>query len=408
MVKISWSGVLKKKEICFISPMFFNCIGGMETHAYEFIKVFAGDKEFPIKSILVKKFDRDGIPVPNYEDRDDPGEANSVSKKIKKLTQRALTGDFKEDAKKIMDTRDIENTVFFLNSPTWLPSFEIIKKKYPETKLILRSGGNDIVAGWIANETNDRKSLEESRSRVVEIINQYVDYCIVNSEYSAGRTKSAGVNENKIVKVIGGVDCSAFQPSKSAARLRITILTTARLVKFKGFEYSIKAVKEVIKKRDLDVHYMIVGDGPERSTIERLSGGGLENRLSILGAQRIEDMPEYYSKADIFLHLPIYLERHERGSSYIHTETMGRCLCEASSSGLPIVSARVGGVPEIVDDNDTGYLVPEKDYISASKKLLELILNFDKRIEMGNKGRKKAGRYFDWKVVFEQYRKMFV
>lgn len=399
---------MKKKEICFVSPMSFNRIGGMETHAYEFIKAFTDDKEFPIKSILVKKFDRDGIPVPDYEDRDEPGEVNSVSKKIKKLTQRALTGNFAEDARKIMDTQDMENTVFFLNSPTHLPLFEIIKKKYPEAKLILRSGGNDIVAGWIADETDDRTSLEESRYRIVKLINQYVDYCIVNSEYSAGRTKSAGVDENRIVKVIGGVDCRAFQPSKGAVHPRITILTTARLVKFKGFEYSIKAVKEVIKKRDLDVHYMIVGEGPERSTIERLSRGGLDNRLSVLGARRIEDMPGYYSKADIFLHLPIYLERHERGSSYIHTETMGRCLCEASSSGLPIVSARVGGVPEIVDDNDTGYLVPEKDYISASKKLLELILNPDKRIEMGNRGRKKAERYFDWKIVFGQYRKLFV
>jgi len=106
-------------------------------------------------------------------------------------------------------------------------------------------------------------------------------------------------------------------------------------------------------------------------------------------------MPAHFRTADIFLHMPIHLEKHERGSSYIHTETMGRCLCEASASGLPIVASRVGGVPEIVQDAETGFLVPERDYITAANRLVELIHNSTTRLAMGAKGRTRVINRFN-------------
>src|SRR3989338_7900317 len=115
-------------------------------------------------------------------------------------------------------------------------------------------------------------------------------------------------------------------------------------------------------------------------------------------------MPAHFRTSDIFLHMPIHLDKHERGSSYIHTETMGRCLCEASASGLPIIASRVGGVPEIVKDGETGFLVSERDYTTASNRLIELIHNPQKRISMGSKGRELAETLFDWSIVFQNYR----
>ena len=105
--------------------------------------------------------------------------------------------------------------------------------------------------------------------------------------------------------------------------------------------------------------------------------------------------------------MPIHLEKHERGSSYIHTETMGRCLCEASASGLPIVASRVGGVPEIVQDGETGFLVPERDYVTAADRLVELIRNSTMRCAMGTKGRTRAETFFDWSIIFQIYQGLF-
>ena len=393
-----------KKNICFVSPKFSSHIGGMETHAYEFARAFVGHPDFPISRILIKENVTDGISAPNkclYGP-----EQKQTAKDLKWHITKSLTGDFQKDAITILAGQNPENTIFYLNSPTWLPSLVIIKQNYPKTRIIVRSGGNDIVAGWIGNEIDVTSNLEDSRIKLVDMINKYVDYFVVNSQYSYNRTAAVGVAPNKLVKVIGGVDCARFYPSTKSSISVVNVLTAARLVKFKGFEYSLEVIEQA-KARGYVFKYTIIGDGPERANIEHIiAEKGLDN-VNLLGAQRIEDMPNYFRAADIFLHMPIYLEKRERGSSYIHTETMGRCLCEASASGLPIIASCLGGIPEIVLDGETGFLVREKDYVAATDRLVELIQNRAKRQVIGQKGRMRAETFFDWSIIFKEYRGLF-
>ena len=392
------------KQICFISPKFSSHIGGMETHAYEFARAFARHQEFPISKIFVKDLVTDGIPTPG-DSLVLPAQA-PTNKDLEVLVSRSLTGNFERDAETILANQDSNNTIFYLNSPTWLPSLVLIKQIYQQTRVIVRSGGNDLIAGWIGDETDTTRSLEDSRARVVDLINKYVDKFIVNSQYSYHRAVSVGVKTEKIVKVVGGVDCNTFYPATTSSRETVNILTAARLVAFKGWEYSLQAVEQATRQGE-HFQYHILGDGPERGNIERIVADRRLNNVYLLGAQKIEDMPVHFRTADIFLHMPIHLEKHERGSSYIHTETMGRCLCEASASGLPIVASRVGGVPEIVQDGETGFLVPERDYVTAADRLVELIRNSTMRRVMGTKGRTQAETFFDWSIIFQIYQGLF-
>jgi len=388
------------KSICFISPKFFNCIGGMETHAYEFAHEFAGHKEFPISKIFVKDLVNDGILAPeNSASTSKPG---SINLSLELLISKSLTGDFNRDATIIRSDHDPNNTIFYLNNTTWLPAIAYIKETHPKTQVIVRSGGNDIIAGWIGDETNTNRDLESSRADIVELVNKYVDYLIVNSQYSYDRTISVGVNPHRLVKVLGGVDCNAFYPSTIPSKEEVKVLTAARLVAFKGWEYSLQVVKQATQL-GANFQYIILGDGPEKERIQNIVTNLRLDNVILIGARRIEDMPFYFRTSDIFLHMPIHLDKHERGSSYIHTETMGRCLCEASASGLPIIASRVGGVPEIVKDGETGFLVSERDYTTASNRLIELIHNPQKRISMGAKGRELAETLFDWSIVFQKY-----
>jgi len=397
-----------KKQICLISPKFSNHIGGMETHSYEFARAFSVDLEYPIVSILIKESVNDGIPAPSIEEQDSINGKNSIKKNLDALVNQSLTGNFEKDAHTILNGYDVENTIFYLNSPTWLPSLKLIKKANPDTRVIVRSGGNDIMAGWIGDETDTSRKLEESRELIVEMINTYVDILITNSNYSYNRSLSAGVNPERLVKVIGGVDCNSFYPNRNNnMKTTIDIITSARLVEFKGFEYSISAVKELVDNGINNIHYTLIGDGPEKNRIEKIVSNGLSEYVTMLGARRIEDMPYYFRQADIFLHMPVYLEKHERDSSYIHTETMGRCLCEASASGLPIVAAKVGGVPEIVQDANTGFLVVEKDYKDAAKRLTQLVVNHGLRKSIGLNGRKRAEMMYSWQLVFDKYKQIF-
>ncbi|MGV8162445.1 MAG: glycosyltransferase family 4 protein [Candidatus Nanoarchaeia archaeon] len=402
-----------KRNICFISPKFSQHIGGMETHAYEFAKAFISDYDFPMSSIFIKKVITDGIAVPCLEDQDGINhEINGTdlsSSKIEKLVKPVLTGDFIKDASILTENCDLDKTIFYLNSPTWLPSVKLIKDAHPNTKIIVRSGGNDIIAGWIGDEDNMLSSLLESRRKIVDMINNYADVLIVNSDFSYARTLEVGIFPDKMIKLIGGVDCSSFYPSKEKKIDEpVKILTTARLVKFKGFEYSIAAINELVKKGVKNISYDIVGDGPERTNLVSLiSEYGLSEFIKLRGVKRIDEMPDIYRSADIFLHMPVLLEKNERGSSYIHTETMGRCLCEASASGIPVVASAVGGMPEIIDNNITGILVGEKNFKEAASGLYELINDRNKRIQLGNNGRSKVERLFDWDIIFKKYKEIF-
>ncbi|MEK6858266.1 MAG: glycosyltransferase family 4 protein, partial [Nanoarchaeota archaeon] len=109
----------------------------------------------------------------------------------------------------------------------------------------------------------------------------------------------------------------------------------------------------------------------------------------------------------IFLHLPVLLRKYERGSSYIHTETMGRSYCEASASGLPAIGTSVGGVAEIIKAGHSGFLVEESDFVSAAQYLVRLIDNAELRLKMGQNARRLACQKFDWKIIFDQYIALF-
>lgn len=395
-----------KREICFVSPKFSDHIGGMETHAYEFAKGFVHDVDYPLRKILIRDYVTDGVEAPAREVQDSLNGSNSTHHSIEGLVEKSLTGNFPEDSARMIDGYDLRRTLFYFNSPTWLPAAAQIKKHYPQAKVVVRSGGNDFMAGWIGSEDDSDAPLEDSRRALIELINNLSDVLIVNSSYSARRAASVGIPEQKIVTILGGVDCNAFYPC-SRDQKEITIFTAARLIPFKGLLYSIRAVQKAADQSPLEVRYDILGDGPQRAELEDIGQTLLGDRFKILGSRRIEQVPDYYRKADIFLHLPVHLEKKERGSSYIHTETMGRSLCEAAASGLPVIASDVGGIPEVVMTGRTGYLVAERDVEAASMALLRLIQQQDLRNKMGTAARRHAQVHFDWNVIFSKYKEVF-
>ena len=386
---------MNKEKICFIEPKFLKSIGGVETHGYEFVRHFLRDKEFQIDKIFSKKEVNDGI---NLEIKNNPMEAKTI---------RKLSGNFKKDAETILNNTPKDTKIYFFNNPNWLPITEYLKKSKSDLKIFVRSGGNDIMAGWVGNENSKKEPLLKNRRLLVNLINNYVNLLIVNSDFSRKRMISVGINPKKIKIVIGGVDCNLFKPAKYKSKKVTKISYWGRWVEFKGLEFALRAIKEVYKQNK-NIKFIMIGDGPERNKIIKLIHKlNLNKIVDFKGLVEFRKIPSLVRDSEIFLHLPIYLKKKEMGSSYIHTETMGRTYCEAISSGMVCVVSNVGGGPEIIENQKSGFVVSEKDYHSAANKILNLIESEKLRKKMGIYGRNIALKKFDWKILIDKYKEIF-
>jgi glycosyltransferase involved in cell wall biosynthesis len=177
-----------------------------------------------------------------------------------------------------------------------------------------------------------------------------------------------------------GVDAERFNPAWRSAewRERLTggrpdatiLLSVGRLAAEKRLDLLAPALAHLLP----GCHLAIVGRGPAEEEV-RAEFAGLP--VTFLGPLFGDDLSRAYASADIFA-LPS------------PTETLGLVALEAMASGLPVVAARAGGVPDLVADGQTGLLCPPEDAASIMSALRTLIENEEMRQRMGAAGRARA------------------
>lgn len=188
---------------------------------------------------------------------------------------------------------------------------------------------------------------------------------------------------------------------------RTVILFVGRVCPEKGVHVLVEAMQRVAEQRD-DVVLLVVGGfsqqppsplwvqrrGEQFAEIEVLKPdyknhlerlvGGLGDRVRFLGKLPHEDLPAYYGLADIFVHPAVW------------QEPFGMTLTEAMGCGLPVVSTRSGGIPEIVVDGETGLLARSGDPETLADAILDLAANPLRRSEMGKRGFERLREKFTW------------
>jgi glycosyltransferase involved in cell wall biosynthesis len=165
-------------------------------------------------------------------------------------------------------------------------------------------------------------------------------------------------------------------PHVTTARV---IGTAGRLVPIKGIVYLIRALAS-LRTEIPDLRLEIAGSGPERSTIENeIRSHGLTDCVTFLDWQA--ELLPVFARWDIFV-LPS-LE-----------ESFGIAALEAMAAGLPVVATAVGGVPELVEDGRTGWLVPPANPNALADRLRGLLLDPEERRAMGAAGQARARESF--------------
>lgn len=194
---------------------------------------------------------------------------------------------------------------------------------------------------------------------------------------------------NKIVVVHCGVDSSVFVPRTHASSNSLfTIVCVARLEQKKGHTYLVEACAQ-LKAQGLSFRCLLVGDGEERSQIEgQIKRLGLEDSVILLGQQPRSRVTELLAEADAVV-LPSVTTAKGR------QEGIPVALMEALAAELPVVASAISGIPELVEDGQTGLLVPERDPTALAAALARLQNDRDLGRRLGAAGRLKVQREFD-------------
>jgi len=196
-----------------------------------------------------------------------------------------------------------------------------------------------------------------------------------------------------------GVDMSlfTFQPRMDTEKIKASqrvIITTSRLVEKNGVDVLIRAVLEV-KKIVPAIKCYIIGDGPERSALEKLTNElGLSRDIIFLGSIPYEEIPFYLHKADVFV-------RPSR------SEGMGNSFVEALSVGVPIIGTQVGGIPDIIKEGITGIFCRVDDPTDVAKKILMLLNDASLVAHMRQNGRHLVEKKFLWDTIARSYSELF-
>ena len=217
----------------------------------------------------------------------------------------------------------------------------------------------DLIAG--ANEDNMRYALENGGHSDVATVFRYGN--LIHSSHWQDPNMRAGTDTN--LEELGLKD-EKF------------VLTVARLEPMKCVEATISVVAELIRRNHC-IKGLIVGDGILRKELEKLAIAlGVENAVIFAGNRTQEWIASVLPRAAVII-----------------SPHMGRALVEAALAGVAIVAYDYDWQREVVDDGQTGYLVPNKDRIALCDKAEDVLNNPVKGNEMGKKGREKILKMMD-------------
>ena len=158
------------------------------------------------------------------------------------------------------------------------------------------------------------------------------------------------------------------------------LLFLSNLIKSKGVFVLLKALK-ALNDKGIAFHCNIVGGEGDISLIKlnhKINDLNLKNCVTYLGKKYGDDKYKIFQSSDIFV-LP----------TFYHNECFPLVILEAMFHSLGVISTYEGAIPEIIDDNETGYLVEKQDSVDLANKIQQLIENPSLRKSMGEKGRRK-------------------
>ncbi len=264
-------------------------------------------------------------------------------------------------------------------------------------RILLHLGGPEIV--FYSEDWKNEKSVSKKIRGVLKyflyknILSRSIKIFVV-SKFVKSKLAFFGVQQSKIAvsypdinnKFLLKPDEKSIERIKERLGLvdKKVILSVARIHEAKGQDIVIKCLPDVIKSIR-NVCYLIIGEGYYENKLRHLIKKiGVENNVIMLGHISTECIIPYYDICDVFVMLSIKIKNVEEGS--------GTVFFEAAARGKASIGSRVGGIPEMVIDRETGLIVDPENKSEIARSIVQLLKNDELARKYSSNAQK---RYFD-------------
>jgi glycosyltransferase involved in cell wall biosynthesis len=229
------------------------------------------------------------------------------------------------------------------------------------------------------------------QQRLQRLAYQLAHRVVTNSSAAAQRLIEEGVPDWKLAHVANGLALDRFATDGERTRRRV-ITTVANLRPGKGHEILLKAAARVIR-RVPDAQFRIVGDGPRRQMLER-QAATLRISAQVEFAGHREDVPGILQASDVFA-FPSFMEASPNA------------VLEAMAAGLPVVATRVGGIPEVIEHERSGLLVPPGDDRALAAGILRFIERPAAAAAIGEAARQTVDSRFSFDRMVSEFQGLY-
>src|SRR5262245_40311090 len=221
--------------------------------------------------------------------------------------------------------------------------------------------------------------------------------CVSQEIYE--RLRALGAPADRLVIHRLGIDLNQFTIGQRDSTT-VQIVMAGRLVEKKGFEFGLQAFARVARAH-AHTSLTIIGDGPRRRSLEQLASAlAIGNRVTFTGVLSSREVSDQLRRSDVMLAPSVTGRDGNREGSPMTVK-------EASASQVVPVSTYHAGIPEIVEDGTTGFLVDERDVDGLADRLERLIRDASLRIRMGRAAREKMEREFDNRVQVDELERLY-
>jgi L-malate glycosyltransferase len=270
------------------------------------------------------------------------------------------------------------------------------------------------VMGWLTTRLsgipiwiNSRRDLGFKRKKIYDKVFRFSskDYkrCVANCHAVKDQMiQQENLPSEKIEVIYNGIDFSGYQEALKDKSLRVElgIVDGTPLVglivnfnfEIKGHVYFLGAAKKILEKVP-NVKFVLVGDGPLRHQYEEMASD-LDVKKDVLFLGKRNDVPAIISNLDVSV----------QSST---SEGLSNVILESMAAGKPVIATNVGGSPEMVVNDITGYLVPPADSSAMAGAITALLQNPDKARAMGAAGRKVVQEKFTVETMVKKYEELY-